>query len=399
MSFDARGCCGGEATEQAKEREAEEETTGSQSEECACGNPPVQKPTCVQKNVDWNAHWIAGSVDTAAGQIPRVSTTLSAKDLLGAIKVRLALRRMAYSVEPGLYAVGNATSESPVLVSANYKLSFDHLRSKLSGLDAWIMVLDTRGVNVWCAAGKGTFGTEEIVRLIEVTRLGEIVSHTKLVVPQLGAAGVSAHEVRRRSGFSIVYGPVRAEDLVEFLDAGMQATPEMRRVLFPIRDRLVLIPVEIVLWLKYAILIAAGIFLLAGLGRDIYSVSRAAGSGLQYGVLFLVAFLAGAMLTPALLPWLPGRMFATKGAWTGLGFAGIVGIYAWVNQGLFENWLSVVGWFLLIPAMASFVGMNFTGASTYTSLSGVKREMKIAVPAQVVGAVLGLALWLAGRFV
>jgi acetyl-CoA decarbonylase/synthase complex subunit gamma len=306
---------------------------------------------------------------------------------------------MAYSVDPGLYAVGNPTAESPVLVSANYKLSFDRLRSKLGGRDAWILILDTRGVNVWCAAGKGTFGTEEIVRLVEATRLGEIVSHTKLVVPQLGAPGVSAHEVRRRSGFSIVYGPVRAEDLAKFLDAGMTATPEMRRVQFPIRDRVVLIPVEIVLWSKHAILIAAGMFLLAGLGRDIYSFSRVASSGLQYGVLFLVAFVAGSVLTPALLPWLPGRMFSTKGAWAGLGFAGAVGIYAWAYPGLFENWLSVIAWFLLIPAMTSFVGMNFTGASTYTSLSGVKREMRIAVPAQVAGAVLGLALWLAGRFV
>jgi acetyl-CoA decarbonylase/synthase complex subunit gamma len=285
------------------------------------------------------------------------------------------------------------------LVSANYKLSFDRLRSRLGGRDVWILVLDTRGVNVWCAAGKGTFGTEEIVRLVKATGLGEVVSHTKLVVPQLGAPGVSAHEVRRRSGFSIVYGPVRAEDLVEFLDAGMKATPQMRRVQFPIYDRLVLVPVEIVLWSKYAMLIAAGIFLLAGLGRDIYSFERVAGSGVQYGILFLVAFVVGAVLTPTLLPWLPGRMFSTKGAWAGLGFAGVVGIYAWVSPGFFENWLSLVAWFLLIPASTSFLGMNFTGASTYTSLSGVKREMRIAVPAQVVGAVLGLVLWLVGRFI
>ena len=77
---------------------------------------------------------------------------------------------MDYRVEPGLYAVGSPTADSPVLVSANYKMSFDRLRSALPGVDAWILVLDTKGINVWCAAGKGTFGTDELVRRIEAAR-------------------------------------------------------------------------------------------------------------------------------------------------------------------------------------------------------------------------------------
>ena len=66
---------------------------------------------------------------------------------------------MNYKVDPGLYAIGNPNERSPVLVTANYKMSFDNLREALPGRDAWILVLDTRGINVWCAAGKGTFGT------------------------------------------------------------------------------------------------------------------------------------------------------------------------------------------------------------------------------------------------
>jgi len=33
----------------------------------------------------------------------------------------------------------------------------------MPGRNLWILILDTKGVNVWCAAGKGTFGTEELV--------------------------------------------------------------------------------------------------------------------------------------------------------------------------------------------------------------------------------------------
>ena len=85
--------------------------------------------------------------------------------------------------------MGSPSPDSPVLVSANYKLSFDVLRRSLAGIDAWILVLDTKGINVWCAAGKGTFGTEELLRRIAAVRLGEVVSHRRLVLPQLGAPG------------------------------------------------------------------------------------------------------------------------------------------------------------------------------------------------------------------
>jgi hypothetical protein len=338
-------------------------------------------------------------VSTVAGEVPRVATALRFEDRLGAWKARWGVGRMRYTVGPGLYAVGNPTPESLVFVSANYKMSFDRLRTRLTGRDGWIMVLDTEGINVWCAAGKGTFGTDEIVNRVEATRLAEIVSHRKLVLPQLGAPGVSAHEVRRQTGFTVVYGPVRAEDLPAFLDAGMKATPAMRRVRFPIRDRIVLIPIELVMSAKYAVFILAFFFLLAGLGPEGYSSTRAIAVGLRCAVLFLCAYLAGTGVTPALLPWLPGRMFSAKGAWAGLVFAFVVGGYAWARPGVFENWMSAVAWFFIIPTVASFLGMNFTGASTYTSLSGVRREMRIAVPTQVVCGVVGLGLWLAARFV
>ncbi|MHC4067696.1 MAG: mercury methylation corrinoid protein HgcA, partial [Planctomycetota bacterium] len=317
----------------------------------------------------------------------------------GTWKARCDIRRMRYRVEPGLYAVGRPTAESPVLVSANYKLSFDRLRSQLGGIDAWILVLDTRGVNVWCAAGKGTFGTDEIVRRAEAVGLSNVVSHRQLVVPQLGAPGVCAHEVKRRCRFRVIYGPVRAEDLPAFLSAGMKATPQMRRVEFPLRDRLVLIPADLVLGARHAWYIAACFLLLAGLGPGVYSVDRALTVGLRSAGLFLAVAMAGIALTPALLPWLPGRSFSAKGAWVGLVLALAVGGYAWTHPEILENRLSGAAWLLIIPAVASFVGMNFTGSSTYTSLSGVRREMRVAVPAQVACAVMGAGLWLVGRFV
>jgi len=325
-------------------------------------------------------------------QIRQVPTELFRTDRLGHWKARWGLGRMKYFVEPGIYAVGRADSDSPVFVSANYKMSFDCLRSRLGGTSGWILVLDTQGINVWCAAGKGTFGTDELVNRITAVKLAEIVNHRTLVVPQLGATGVSAHEVKQRSDFRVRYGPVRAEDLPAFLDAGMKATDRMRRVNFTLWDRIVLIPVEIVMWSKYAIVIAACLFLLAGLNQKGYSISLAVNNGLASAILFLVIFLVAAVFGPILLPWLPGRAFSVKGIWIGL--AAALGLWFY-NLERFDT----IAWLLIIPAVTSFMVMNFTGASTYTSLSGVRREMRIAVPLQLLCTVAGAGLWLTGRFI
>ena len=338
-------------------------------------------------------------MSTPWGEVRRVSTTLQTSDRLSAWKARWGIGRMRYRVEPGLVAVGRPTAESPVLVSANYKMSFDRLRSQLDGQDAWILVLETYGVNVWCAAGKGTFGTDEIVRRVEAAQLQRVVSHRTLIVPQLGASGVAAHEVKQRSGFRVAYGPVRAEDLPAFLDAGMQATAEMRRVRFPLGDRTALIPMELVGAAKYVLLAAAAMFLLAGLGAGGYSAARLPGVGVWSAVLLLAAAVGSIVLTPVLLPWLPGRALSVKGTWLGLAFLPFVAGAAWFRPEAFSGWPTVAAWCLLVPAVASFLAMNFTGATTYTSLSGVRREMALAVPIQAVCAVAGVVLWLVGRFV
>jgi len=329
--------------------------------------------------------------------IPHIPVTLSWTDKLGSLRVRLGIGRMKYAVKPGLYAVGNPNDESVVLVSANFKMSFDALRTKLSGRDAWVLVLDTKGINVWCAAGKGTFGTDELVNRIDAVGLAKIVTHRTVVVPQLGAPGVSAHEVKKRSGFRIVYGPVRADDLRMFLDAGMKATEQMRRVRFGIWQRTELIPMELVMGAKYAILVAVCFFLLAGLNRRGYSTSLAMADGLRSAALLLGTYFAACILGPVLVPWLPGRAFSVKGLWIGLA-AAIFGYYATL-MGVAVKGLDVIAWLLILSALASFTVMNFTGATTFTSLSGVRAEMRIAVRLQIIAAAVGIALWLVGRFV
>ena len=304
---------------------------------------------------------------------------------------------MRYVVQPGLYALGAPDRDSPVFVTASYKMSFDRLRHALKGRTGWILVLDTKGINVWCAAGKGTFGTDELVGRIESSGLADLVDHRRIIVPQLGAPGVAAHTVYRRSGFKVLFGPVLAKDLGEFLDAGMKAAPRMRSKDFPLRERLVLIPIELVAALKWALLPIPALALIGGLGGEEPFAAGALGNGLFAGKAILSGLLAGAVAAPILLPWIPGRAFSTKGLV--LGFFSAVVFLAVGGRG-FETWPArfeslAVSFFIL--AVACYLTMNFTGASTFTSLSGVRREMRWSVPLQVTLAVLGLFLWVLSR--
>lgn len=350
------------------------------------------------KSPELKQQFVTGSVATPVGRLPRVSSELKWRDRWGAIKARWGVGRMDYSIDPGLYALGAPDRESPVLVSANYKMSFDALRSALSGRNLWILVLDTKGINVWCAAGKGTFGTEELVDRIASSGLKEVVSHRSLILPQLGAPGVAAHTVKKLSGFGVRYGPIKAADLPAYIDAGFKATSTMRLKTFPIKERAVLIPVELVEAVKPSLIIAPALFLLAGLGGPAGFWANAAAYGSFAVIAFFSAVVAGTVLNPLLLPYLPGRAFSTKGLWLGAAVALIV-LLALERDDL-SMWAGRFGslaWLLIIPAVTAYLAMNFTGCSTYTSLSGVNREMRWALPLEIGMGLGGLVLWIVSR--
>lgn len=337
---------------------------------------------------------MTGFVETLAGPVPRVATTLSRHDLLGTVRARVGIARSRYKINPGLYCVGDAGPESPVLVTANYKLSFDALRKELTGLAAWILVADTRGINVWCAAGKGTFCADEIGLQVQRARLDQVVRHRELILPQFGATGVAARELKKKCGFAGIFGPLRAADIPEYLRRGKQADEAMRAVTFPLAERLVLVPVEISLAWKLFAAATLLIFLLSGIGPEIFSLQAVWHRGLTATGATLLAILAGAVLTPLLLPWLPGRQFWLKGAQAG-GVLGLVYLFS-----LNEIWsLPGAGLWLWTVAVASYMAMNFTGSTPYTSLSGVEKEMRRGLPLQAGATITALALWLAAPFV
>ena len=324
---------------------------------------------------------------------PKIRKTISswnAGDYFGAILCRISNRyRMRYRVDPGLYSLGSPTAEAKVFVTANYKLSFDHLRKGLNGLDAWILVLDTKGINVWCAAGKGTFGTDELVRRIGSEKLAEKVSHKNIIVPQLGAPGIAAHEVKKKTGFKIVYGPIRSKDIQAFIVNNNVVTPAMRSVTFTLSERTVLAPLEVVAIVKKAIVPLLVVALVMGLQKQGIMFHQMETLTMPIIIALAAAIITGCVLHPLLLPFLIVRSFALQGLFLGL----LVSVCLHFS-GMFSN-VSVFGQamtYVLISALSSYLAFNFTGSTPIANKSGVKKELKIAVPLYIGAAVAVLLL-------
>lgn len=352
---------------------------------CCCPAP--------EKNV---AAWVTGTVMTPAGLVRQVSTVLSGNDYWEHFKCRTTAYRNDYKVAPGLYAAGNPDKNSDVLISANYKYSFDLLRRELDGLNGWILVLDTEGINVWCAAGKGTFGTSELVKRISVSQLDKVVAHRRIIVPQLGAPGVSAFKVKQATGFKVLYGPVHAKYIPAYIRAGYKATREMRRVNFSLSDRLVLTPMEINPAMKKFPLFAAIVLIVFGLSPSGILFRDAFWGGLPFLLLGLISVLAGALFTPLLLPYIPFRSFAVKGWLTGfLCILLSTKVVPFLYQ---QDILLRIITFVFFPLASSYIALQFTGSTTFTGMSGVKKELRFAIPAYLASCALSVILLMMFKF-
>lgn len=330
-----------------------------------------------------------GFIATPSGRVPRVKAHPTLWDRLGDCRARLGLDRNNYTVNPGLYAVGAPSSDAPVVVTANYKLTFDTVRFALHGRNTWVLVTDTRGINVWCAGGKGSFNAEAVALQVRKTGLDRVVSHRRLILPQLAANGVRLRDVHKATGFEVALGPIRAEDLPRFLDQGPDEA--MREVTFTFMERLAVVPVELVLGWKMVLAVLAAAAVLSLIGTEF-----APGAVFQRWILAATAtlfgLLTGAVAFPLLLPRLPTRLFSLAGA-------GVAVIPALTLPLLFPSpaWPALVGAGLWTMTLSAWTALNFTGSTPYTSPSGVEKEMRAAIPILAGSTVLSVICFIWGN--
>lgn len=330
-------------------------------------------------------------IETSVGKIKVISNELTSKNKLEHFGIMWGYKRNNYMIKPGIYALGNPKPTSPVLVSCNYKLTFDLLRRDLKGLDCWLLILETNGVNVWCASGKGTFGTGELIRRIKNTNLEALVSHKVLIIPQLGASGVSILKLKEETGFRGIFGPIRSEDIKEFIDNKFKASMGMRTVKFDFKDRAKLTPLNIVQNYKYYFYTLVMLLIVNTLCSitSVMEMNIIKDSLIQSIPAFFGVIVA-TVVFPLVLPLIPFKAFSLKGMVLSLLY--ILMFFMTKDYFHLQSNMYFIGYSLVLSALITNISLNFTGSTTYTSFSGVVKETLWALPLCILTAVIGIII-------
>jgi len=136
------------------------------------------------------------------------------------------------------------------------------------------------------------------------------------------------------------------------------------------------------------------LFLLSGVGTGIFSFHVAWQRGLMALSAYAGGILAGAVAAPILLPWIPGRAFALKGTLTGM----VAGLAVVLIFRYSLGWAEKTALLLITTTVSSYLAMNFTGSTPFTSPSGVEKEMRRAIPLQAAAALVAAAAWVGAAF-
>ena len=270
--------------------------------------------------------------------------------------------RRTYAIEPGLYFSGNEYDlNAPLIVTANYHLTVFMLLRRLRGNNVRILIIDTDGINVWCAAGKGQFSNSEIQK--QLTRYAKHLNpddeKIEIIIPKLAFSGVNLRELRK-ANIKPVIGPIHAHEISAFLKnpTGNQNNPY--RVHFTFSERFFTWLPGLMQYLYHTLLIFVFLWVL----ELIWDIQA------PRGIIPLVAVMGTAY--PLLFPWIPGTRFAVKG----LSLALVISLgYIFASINGFFTYPGILPVILFIFSSGLFIALSYTGNSAVSNYSKVRKEI------------------------
>ncbi|MFX1314730.1 MAG: HgcAB-like fusion protein [Promethearchaeota archaeon] len=147
-------------------------------------------------------------------------------------------RWFGFSIEPALKKVGNPNQNSPVFITSNFNLTVKRVLKSIKGLDCYLLIAPSNGINVWCGACGGDFTTDSVISIIKTSRINELVSHRTLILPQLSAPGIDPLVLKEKVSWNAKFGPVYAKDIPIYIKSNLIKTQKQTNVNFPIWRRL-----------------------------------------------------------------------------------------------------------------------------------------------------------------
>ena len=244
------------------------------------------------------------------------------------------------AVRSGLYRIGSPTRDSPLLLTSNFYMTFKQVVKALQGQHCWLMVQDTEGWNVWCAADARIFSAEKAAALMRAYDVDNLLNGKTIIVPRLG--GRIAKRLSELTGWRVIKGPIEARDLPAFIEGGLVATRPMRNLRryysFPHRLRVGAVTALVAIFCDLPFLFILKEFL----------------------PLFLAFGLVSSFALAIFHYWIPGRTGVVKELL--LGALAFIGLACWTAaQG--QPLTLRLGWVMLALLIYSFV-LGFMYQST-----------------------------------
>ena len=294
------------------------------------------------------------SVGTAEGNVEREREEPApyAWPHSGVPALRVALQRgfqylfrmVPYPTAPRLIRIGQPGRRSPVLVTTNYDLTVRRVCRALRGLDCYLLVAPAGGLDVWCAAAGGRFSVDSIISIFKTSGIARLVDHRRLMLPQLAASGIDVFELKRRTGWTGIFGPARAEDVPEYFRQ-RRKTVVMTRVSYTLHERL---EMAAAMWASLSLRYTLFPCLVFGAG----AAPRFVGA-----VAVLSATTAAACFR------LPGKTFVQKAGW--LGILGVLATQAGLASAGAWTPVTAVEATVVFLLAAFLVGTAFPSYSPY----------------------------------
>jgi NAD-dependent dihydropyrimidine dehydrogenase PreA subunit len=243
--------------------------------------------------------------------------------------VETLFRFFPFPTRTGLRVIGNPGPDAPVFLTCNFDLTVRRVLKAWQGLDCYLLVANSKGINVWCAAGGGILDAHSVISALKTSRIAEKVDHRTLILPQLSAPGIDVTRVEQETGWHCKFGPVYARDIRAYVAAHFHKTEDMRRAKFPLGDRL-----------QMAVMWAGPLSVVAAIPVAIFSPRSLPGVlALIWGfALFLFAFF------DQVARFVPGPVGLVKTLL--LGLVGVAGVVVWSL--VIGDWAigRLVGWCL-----------------------------------------------------
>ena len=121
-------------------------------------------------------------------------------------------------MDPGIYAIGEPTGASPLLVTTNFSLTYFTVSTELDGVGVacHLAVVDAEGLSVLTAWSAGKFSGDRVGKALREMKAVEHVSHRTVIIPGYVAVISGELEDALGDGWQVLTGPQEASDIGPF---------------------------------------------------------------------------------------------------------------------------------------------------------------------------------------